>query len=62
MPPRPAGRIWLLRPPAGYATVDEVLNEMRTGWQASGGSSMATAQLVAYAEARLGELFSPTSI
>jgi hypothetical protein len=32
VPPRPGGRIWVLRPPAGYATLDDVLDDIWAGW------------------------------
>lgn len=57
LPSRPAGRIWVLRAPAPYATAQEVLDDIWTGWQAAGGAAMATAELVEFARWRLREIF-----
>ena len=57
LPPRPAGRIWLLRAPAAHGTVHDVLDDIWVGWQTSGGPAMATAQFVQYAQGRLHEFF-----
>lgn len=54
---RPAGRIWLLRPPEPYETVQDVLDDIWAGWQASGGPAMATPEFVHYAQSRLQEIF-----
>lgn len=42
LPPRPAGRIWLLRAPEGFGTPEDVMDAISAGWQASGGPDMAT--------------------
>lgn len=57
LPPRPTGRIWLLRAPEPYATPQDVLDDIWAGWQASGGPAMATPEFVQYAHSRLSELF-----
>lgn len=57
LPARPAGRIWLLRPPAHHGTVQDVLDDIWAGWQASGGPAMATPAFVHHAHGRLRELF-----
>ena len=57
LPRRPAGRIWLLRAPAPYATPQGVLDDVWAGWQRSGGPAMATPEFVRYAQDRLRDLF-----
>lgn len=57
LPARPAGRIWLLRPPASYDSVQAVLDDIWAGWQAGGGQPMATRAFVEYADRRLREIF-----
>jgi hypothetical protein len=57
LPQRPPGRIWLLRAPEPYATPQDVLDVIWSGWLASGGRAMATAELVEYADRRLREIF-----
>lgn len=57
LPARPAGRIWLLRAPQPYATAQDVLDDVWTGWQASGGPAMATSDFVQHAQSRLREIF-----
>jgi hypothetical protein len=57
LPPRPAGRIWLLRAPAPYATPQDILDQIWAGWQASGGPAMATPGFVEYAQDRVREIF-----
>ena len=57
LPPRPAGRIWLLHAPAPYRTAQDVLDDIWAGWQTSGGPAMATARLVQHAQSRLREIF-----
>ncbi|GAA4124774.1 hypothetical protein GCM10022415_31160 [Knoellia locipacati] len=58
LPPRPAGRIWLLRPPPTYATAQEALDEVWADWLASGGVGTVTPELVAHTDTRLRRLFS----
>jgi hypothetical protein len=57
LPPRPAGRIWLLRAPEPWRSAQDVLDEIRAGWQASGGPAMASPAFVEYAQSRLREIF-----
>jgi hypothetical protein len=57
LPPRPAGRIWLLRAPEPYGTAQDVLDDIWDGWQTSGGPAMATPEFVHYAQSRLHEIF-----
>ncbi len=54
---RPAGRIWLLRVPEPYGTLNELLDEIWRSWLASGGLGTATPELVGFASSRLGEIF-----
>jgi Family of unknown function (DUF5956) len=53
LPPRPAGRIWLLRAPEPYASAHAVLEDVWAGWLASGGPATATAELVEHTQSRL---------
>jgi hypothetical protein len=57
LPSQPAGRIWLLRPPAGHATAADLIAAIWADWRASGGLAMATPELVAYVDDRLGLAF-----
>jgi hypothetical protein len=57
VPPRPGGRIWVLRPPAGYETLDDVLGDIWTGWVTTGGEDPPGPGLVEHAARRLLELF-----
>lgn len=55
LPPRPAGRIWLLRPPAGYATLQAALDHLWAGW--TDGPETMTPSFVDHVEGRLRSLF-----
>ncbi len=57
LPARPGGRIWLLRVPAPYATLREVIDDIWAGWLASGGVATATPGLVEYTRHRLRDIF-----
>jgi hypothetical protein len=57
LPPRPGGRIWVLRPPEGFETLDAVLADIWAGWRAKGGEDPPGPGLVAHAARRLEELF-----
>lgn len=57
LPPRPAGRIWVLRPPTAYPTLDAVLGDLWDGWIAAGEEPMATREFVTYVAGRMHELF-----
>jgi hypothetical protein len=57
LPPRPAGRIWLLRAPVPYTTPREVLDDIAGRWQRSGELLTATPELVRFAQHRLHEIF-----
>jgi hypothetical protein len=49
LPPRPAGRIWLLRlPPTASLTVDQLLARTWSAWVDAGEPAMATAPFVAH--------------
>jgi len=54
---RPAGRIWLLRAPEPYETVQDLLDRIWVGWQTAGGPAMATPAFVQYTQSRLREIF-----
>ncbi|WP_180934733.1 DUF5956 family protein [Nocardioides ungokensis] len=57
VPPRPGGRIWVLRPPAGFNTLQDVLDDIWSGWEeASGGETTPGPELVEHAARRLREL------
>lgn len=58
LPPRPGGRIWLLKPPPGYDDLDAVLQHVWTSWRSSGGEDLMTPEFVAHAQRELGRLFS----
>lgn len=49
LPPRPAGRIWLLKPPTGHRSVEEFLAEMLREWRHHGGKVMASPEFLEYA-------------
>jgi hypothetical protein len=57
LPPRPAGRLWLLRPPAGFATLDDALRELLRSAEVFGAPIMACPQFVAAADDALKLLF-----
>jgi hypothetical protein len=56
LPPRPAGRVWLLRPP-GDLTLDDVLGRLLTAAQAAGDDVMASPAFVEHVDAELTRLF-----
>lgn len=55
LPPRPAGRIWLLRPPSRYRTAQAVLDELWEGW--IDGPDTVTPKFVDYTHSRLRDIF-----
>lgn len=57
LPPRPAGRLWLLRPPAGFAALDDALRELIRRGEAAGAPIMACPQFVAAVDDALAVLF-----
>jgi hypothetical protein len=60
VPSRPAGRIWVLRPPAGFTTIDDVLSDIWSGWEKATGGETETPpgpELVEHAVLRIRELF-----
>lgn len=57
LPPRPPGRVWLLRAPHPYADPQSVLDDIWGSWRSAGGPAMATAELVAHADRRLRGIF-----
>lgn len=54
---RPAGRLWLLRPPAGFATLDDTLRQLIRRAEAAGAPIMACPQFVAAVDDALEFLF-----
>lgn len=57
IPPRPAGRIWLLRPPESHPTAQDVLDQIWSGWLDSGGIGTATREFVDYARSELRRIY-----
>lgn len=55
LPPRPAGRIWLLRPPPNYQSAQAVLDDLWSGWR--DGPDTTTPKFVAYIDRRLRSIF-----
>ena len=55
LPPRPAGRIWLLRPPPRHRSAQAVLDDVWAGWV--DGPDTTTPRFVAYIESRLRGIF-----
>ena len=55
LPPRPAGRIWLLRPPPRYRSAQAVLDDLWGGWR--DGPDTSTPKFVAHIESRLSSIF-----
>ena len=47
VPPRPAGRIWLLRPPSSSPSLDDVLDGLSSDAEAAGLRVMASPEFVA---------------
>ena len=57
VPPRPAGRVWLLRPPPGFACLDDVLGHLLAVATAVGDDMMPTRSLAAHVDRELRLLF-----
>jgi hypothetical protein len=57
LPPRPAGRVWLLRLPPGYFTLDDVMTRLMVAAEAAGADVMASARFVVHVDAELRRLF-----
>ncbi|GGO78238.1 DUF5956 family protein [Nocardioides deserti] len=57
LPPRPAGRLWLLRPPVIASSLDAVLDDLLQHARTSGLPAVATAELVDATKQRLDEMF-----
>jgi hypothetical protein len=57
IPSRPAGRLWLLRPPPGYQALDAVLRHVVAAADAADIEVMASPKLVAHVTAELQRLF-----
>ena len=56
LPPRPPGRIWLLRPPPG-CSLDEFLRHVWSSWTSAGNPAMATRELVHHTAVMVAEAF-----
>lgn len=59
LPPRPFGRLWLLRPPPGFGSMDEVLEHLSDHAHACGEEIMATPGFVHVVADEVRRLFSP---
>ena len=57
LPPRPFGRVWLLRPPPGFASMDEVLDHLSDHAVAAGEEIMVTPGFVRVVAAEVRRLF-----
>ena len=57
VPPRPPGRIWLLRLPAAYGNLVEVLSDIWDSWRTAGGEDPPGPELVRHTARRLREIF-----
>jgi hypothetical protein len=57
IPSRPAGRLWLLRPPPGYPALDAVLRRLAAAAEAADIQVMASPNLVVRVTAELQRLF-----
>ncbi len=58
LPPRPFGRVWLLRPPPGFASMDEVLDHLSDHAVASGEELVVTPGFVRVVAEEVRRLFS----
>jgi hypothetical protein len=57
LPPRPAGRLWLLRPPPGFTCLQEVLVQLTEAATRAGEEVMASAGFAAAVHRELRRLF-----
>ena len=57
LPPRPFGRLWLLRPPPGFATLDDALHHLTVRALADGEDLMASAGFVRAVGREVARLF-----
>lgn len=55
--PRPPGRIWLLRPPDGWASPDEFLDDVGERWVAAGNLDTLSPGLVHFTRHRIDQVF-----
>lgn len=59
IPPRPPGRVWLLRPPPGRADLDETLQLVAESARSVGVETEITREFVDHAARTLRDLFEP---
>jgi hypothetical protein len=56
-PPRPFGRVWLLRPPPSWVSVDALLDDVLDRWRASGGEVLADRRFAEHTRVVVDEAF-----
>ena len=56
-PPRPFGRVWLLRPPQGWASVDALLGQVVDTWRLAGGEVYADRRFAEHARTVVARAF-----
>jgi len=61
LPPRPAGRVWLLKPPPGFASVDDALRRLQRSAKEAGLHVMADRAFVRQVSRDLDGLFTAVS-
>jgi hypothetical protein len=61
IPPRPAGRLWLLRPPPGFDSVGMALDQISAAAEVNGEDIMVSARFAAHAKREIRRLFTPVS-
>jgi len=61
LPPRPAGRVWLLKPPPGFTNLQETLGHLGRTAELAGLDAMASRSFVEHVERELDTLFRPTT-
>lgn len=59
IPPRPPGRIWLLKPPPGHGLLAETLGHLASSAGTAGIPFMSSAALAAHTAGELRRLFNP---
>lgn len=59
IPPRPAGRLWLLKPPPNFDSVEKALDHLLATTKALGEDIVASASFAAHVDRELRRLFSP---
>lgn len=59
VPPRPAGRLWLLKPPPGFDRLEETLCDLDASATAAGQDDPASVGYVTHIDLELQHLFTP---